>query len=1242
MPVFRTWKVFPVRMARSAVICTVRWLLACLALFGSSAAMAQLQTNVAFSPTVIAPAGTSVLQITLINNTLAPANSVSLNAALPSSPAGLTISSTGLISNTCGGTLTVPVGGSSIALSGGTVAASASGVSGECTIQISVQAAPPTPPASYTFSIPAANVTSSIGGPTSSVSATLQVLPANPLTGSLTISTANIHGFGTPVRLRLQLNNSNGYALTGTNFTNTLPTQLQFAPAPNTVSSCGGTLTVLAGGTIWSLSGGTIPASGICFIEADFITRNDATIPANGNATMSLPIGAITTTQTASNISSISRSILVQKAATVTGAFNPAAILAGGTSTLTITLSNFNSAAISGFSFSSAMPAGVTITGGVSTSCAGATSFTATTISLTGATLAAAPTVSGSASCTITMTVTAPATGNFTNIIQAGAIGGISYVTTTANLLVSSVSVSKAFSPVTTALSGVTVLTITLTNRQVGTAANITSFSDLLTTMGTGFTVSGASAPATTCGGTITAPVGGTSISMAGGTIPAAPSTSVAGTCTITVNVQVAVNATTGTRTNTVAVGGLRTSLGNNLVSATASLNVAAPITVNKNFSVVSATGGSVVRLTVTLDRAAYAGFMTNLAFTDNMPVGFTIAATPAVSSTCTGGTVNAVPGSGTLSMTGASLGTTLSASATCTVSVNVQTSSILGNYTNSIAIGQVTATTPAGNVSNLTASSRAITIVDGIAINTSFSVISVTPGQVSRLRITVTNPASLATELTSVGLTDNLPSGLQIAPIPNPSLTASGGSCTGTINALAGANSFSLSGGSFSSGAVCVIEVDVSPIAIGSLLNTIPIGALSNAQGRSNQNAASATLLSSGNADVSVTKNDGVSNVIVGATSVYTITIRNASSILSVAGLPVEDSQPDDLSFTAWTCAASSGSSCQNPTGTGPISSAVTLAPLGTATYTVTALVDAASARTSITNTVSVNPSAIGIFDPNNGNNTAQDTNTITTSADVSVTKTSDRANPAVGSAVTFTITVANAGPSVAQGVTASDTLPAGYTLVSATPSVGSFVDPVWTIGDMAPGTSATLLVVATVNPAGPYTNTVTVTSTTNDPNTANNSSNVTPAPVALRIEKNSIILSDTVNGAANPFSLPGAIVEYNIIIRNEGSAIIDTNSIIISDILPTQVAVKVTGPGSAIVTTDGTPTSGLTGSSPVVVWTNRPGGAGPYSYTPVPDADGFDSAVTGFRIQPSGAMNGGAPGSAPNVRFTYQVRIN
>ena len=113
-------------------------------------------------------------------------------------------------------------------------------------------------------------------------------------------------------------------------------------------------------------------------------------------------------------------------------------------------------------------------------------------------------------------------------------------------------------------------------------------------------------------------------------------------------------------------------------------------------------------------------------------------------------------------------------------------------------------------------------------------------------------------------------------------------------------------------------------------------------------------------------------------------------------------------------------------------------------------------------------------------------------TSADLQITKTVNNSTPLAGSTVTFTLTASNLGIGAATGVNVTDILPSGYTLVSATPSVGTYTSGtgLWSIGDLANGANATLSMVATVNATGSYDNTATIVGNEVDPVSGNNTS--------------------------------------------------------------------------------------------------------------------------------------------------------
>ena len=80
---------------------------------------------------------------------------------------------------------------------------------------------------------------------------------------------------------------------------------------------------------------------------------------------------------------------------------------------------------------------------------------------------------------------------------------------------------------------------------------------------------------------------------------------------------------------------------------------------------------------------------------------------------------------------------------------------------------------------------------------------------------------------------------------------------------------------------------------------------------------------------------------------------------------------------------------------------------------------------------------------------------------------KTVNAATAHEGDTLTYDMTVGNTGTADATGVTATESLPAGVTFVSATPSTGTFdsTSGLWTVGTVAVGTTETLTVTASVN---------------------------------------------------------------------------------------------------------------------------------------------------------------------------------
>ncbi len=168
-----------------------------------------------------------------------------------------------------------------------------------------------------------------------------------------------------------------------------------------------------------------------------------------------------------------------------------------------------------------------------------------------------------------------------------------------------------------------------------------------------------------------------------------------------------------------------------------------------------------------------------------------------------------------------------------------------------------------------------------------------------------------------------------------------------------------------------------------------------------------------------------------------------------------------------------------------------------GSVTYTASCTISG-SATGTLSNTATVTAPA-GVTDPTPGNNSATDSDTLTPSADLAITKTDGVTTPYAGGSVTYTITASNAGPSKATGATVADTFPASLTCTwtctgagggTCTASgSGNINDP----ANLPSGGSVTYTAVCTVSTlaTGTLSNTATVTAPAGvtDPNPANNS---------------------------------------------------------------------------------------------------------------------------------------------------------
>ncbi len=127
-------------------------------------------------------------------------------------------------------------------------------------------------------------------------------------------------------------------------------------------------------------------------------------------------------------------------------------------------------------------------------------------------------------------------------------------------------------------------------------------------------------------------------------------------------------------------------------------------------------------------------------------------------------------------------------------------------------------------------------------------------------------------------------------------------------------------------------------------------------------------------------------------------------------------------------------------------------------------------------------------------GDNSAEAGTDISTSADLSIVKDANRTSAVPGESLSYLLTVRNDGPSDAQNVVVTDTLPSGFTIDSVSSSQGGCTSFDCTLGVLPAGGEATITVVGTVaaNASATLTNLAGVTSDTTDPDTDNNDTDV------------------------------------------------------------------------------------------------------------------------------------------------------
>lgn len=1206
-----------------------------------------------FSPTVINIGAASVLTIVVGNpaGNPAPLTGVSFSDTYPS---GLVNAATPNPQITCTaggtvGTLTGGVaGGNSIGLSPG----ASIPAGGSCTVTVNVTSA-----LTGNYTNTTSVVSSSNGGNSPGASSAILSVGKPSISKSFSPASILMSTGSAASTITFTLNNPTITALTTVNFSDTL-SNMVVATTPAISNGCGGTVTAVAGSSSIALANGTMTASGSCSISVNVSSNTMGVWP---NTTT-----GVSSTQTGSAGSPSNTAYLTVVAPPVlTKSFYPTSVRVGTPSQMTITISNPNSTAtITGATFTDVYPAGLAndtpanptlncTSGSTGTRTGGANGTTTPT---SGIGISAATLLPGG-SCTVTVNVDPTTTGNKTNTTSTvtttnAGTGATASATLNVPTLTAS-TVTKSFAASTILVGGTTTMTITLTNPNSGAGNAVTgvAFTD---NFPPNLVMAAAPLVSNSCGGVLTGATSGSSVlSLSGGTIAVSSSCSVVVTVTSSVSSSYTNSTGVVTSTNNGTFG-----------PATATIDVLSPPVVSKSFvldAIAVGTGAaadtnkSLLVLTFTNPTTATVNLV-GVGLVDNFPTGLRVHNDGLVagSTTCT----NAFTGSGTptaattLTAGGATVrdqggaalglndtgiqvtGLALPANTSCTVAVRVY-SATAGTYTN-------TTNGPTSTNGGTGVAASAVLTVGRPDIAKTFATSPIAIGGTSQMTITLTNPT--ATAMGGAAFTDTYPSGMTNTASPSVANT-----CGGTVTAAANGGSLALSGGSIPANGSCTIKVNTTSTQ--NVTNTIPVGGLVTTSGGSNGTAASATLLVY--IQPTVLKKFTPAVILPGGTSTLSITLNNTNSV-NATTVAFTDTYPSGLTNKA------------TPAVTNTCGGTVTAAANGTSLALSGGVI---TANSSCVITVSVGSATAGAYLNNSGAVTtanigsgASSSDTLTVMAVPTVAKSFSPNSVSVNTVSVMTITLSNSNAIDIDGAAFTDTYPSGLvndsTPNATTSCTGGSVTATaggnslaLSGGSIPASGSCTVTVRVLSATAGSYVNNTGAVTTTNAGSGASASGTLTVNALmpVISLLKLVSVYSDPLNLTTNPKSIPGAISAYTIRVTNSGSGVADNNSVVITDPLPTQTSLYVGDIGTAgtgpVLFTNGSPVSGLSwtftslsSTTDSIDFSNNNGST--WTYTPVPDANGFDVNVNRIRLKPSGAMNA-ASGGNPYAEFQFRVRI-
>jgi uncharacterized repeat protein (TIGR01451 family) len=604
------------------------------------------------------------------------------------------------------------------------------------------------------------------------------------------------------------------------------------------------------------------------------------------------------------------------------------------------------------------------------------------------------------------------------------------------NTSTSDLSITNSDSPDPVTVGSDITYTITVTNNGIGTASNVVVTDNLPSSL----TFVSCNS---TGGGVCNGAGNNRTVNFSSLSVGASATITIVGT----------VNGTGGASiSNTASVSSATSDLNGANDSATATTTVSsADLSVTKSDSPDPVNAGENITYTITVTNNSATIPAESVTVSDPLASNTTLVSVGATPAGWTRTDSTAIGATGTITYTK----TTMAASATAIFTITVKVDSGAANNSTITNTASVSSNTPDDTPANNSApATTTVRTPADLSLIKSVNNASPNVGDQVTFTITVSNAGPYAA--TGVLVKDILPAGLTYVSDDGSGSYTSGTGIwnVGTVNA--------------SASATLHITASVTSSAVSGVTNTAEITASDQFDPDSTPNnhvvseddQASATVTAK-SADLSLTKIVDDSSPTLSQNVLFTVTLTNGGPN-AATNVEVKDQLPAGLTFVS---ATPSQGSYNNSNGIWLVG---TVNASSSATLEITATVTSSG---TITNTAEV--TACDVFDPDstpNNHNAGEDdqaSRSISSlQADLSLTKSVDNATPNVGSNVIFAVKLSNAGPDAATGVVVKDSLPAGLTFVSATPSQGSYnsSDGTWTVGSVSIGSdTATLSITAT-----------------------------------------------------------------------------------------------------------------------------------------------------------------------------------